>query len=254
VYKENILRYFQPFDHQGPFYTYFLYLPIYILPWVIFFIPACITLPLRWKTMSLSSKWLAWVLLALFLFFTLSGSRRSYYVLPLVPFAILFTADWMLFDASAWMKRQRSVIVCVAGFFVFLFAALDLLPAWYYSQFGVGHFAARVKEEANQIKPWKTWNIVLLDAESKLNFYLQLPPAVMNYPITKRNEQTAATLAKAWPLIINKPDHTIFISRKRYAPLLQPYFSGYHQIELSNTKIFFLKSHDQNAPIAFIPA
>ena len=34
------LRYFQPFDHQGPIYTYFIYLPVYLLPWVVFFIPA----------------------------------------------------------------------------------------------------------------------------------------------------------------------------------------------------------------------
>src|SRR2546425_1274580 len=59
VYKENIMRYFQPFDHQGPIYTYFLYLPIYMLPWAFFFIPALIALRSQWKTQSLNSKWIA---------------------------------------------------------------------------------------------------------------------------------------------------------------------------------------------------
>src|SRR3990167_5838104 len=90
VYRENILRYFQPFDHQGPLYTYFIYLPIYLMPWVIFFIPALLSLHSRWNTMRTDSKWIVWTLLVLFLFFTMSGSRRSYYILPIVPFAILF--------------------------------------------------------------------------------------------------------------------------------------------------------------------
>lgn len=40
VYRENILRFFQPFDNFGPWYTYFIFLPVYLLPWTLFFIPA----------------------------------------------------------------------------------------------------------------------------------------------------------------------------------------------------------------------
>ena len=29
--KENIIRYFQPFDHKEPFYAYFYYLPVFPL-------------------------------------------------------------------------------------------------------------------------------------------------------------------------------------------------------------------------------
>lgn len=93
VYRENVMRYFEPFDHKGPIYTYLLYLPIYLLPWALFFIPALFYLKSRWKNLNLNTKWIGWATLLLFLFFTLSGSRRSYYVLPMVPFAILLTAD-----------------------------------------------------------------------------------------------------------------------------------------------------------------
>jgi len=56
-------------------------------------------------------------------------------------------------------------------------------PAWYYAQVGVNNFAAELKDTANQIKPWDSWQVVMLDGESKLGFYLQLPPNTKNYHI-----------------------------------------------------------------------
>jgi 4-amino-4-deoxy-L-arabinose transferase-like glycosyltransferase len=129
VYRENILRYFQPFDHRGSIYTYFLYLPIYILPWSLFFFAALYSLRARWASLSLSSRWVIWTLGSLFLFFTLSGSRRSYYVLPLVPFAICMSAEWIL------SQDKRSVyasLIIIVSFLLLLFI-IDILPAWYYS-------------------------------------------------------------------------------------------------------------------------
>jgi 4-amino-4-deoxy-L-arabinose transferase-like glycosyltransferase len=256
VYRENILRYFQPFDHQGPIYTYFVYLPVYMLPWAVFFIPALFSLKSRWKTMSTDTRWIAWTLLFVFVFFTLSGSRRSYYVLPIVPFAILFTTDWILSNASAVAKRRLWSAGLVIVSFLLLWVALDIIPAWYYSQFGVNRFAVTLKEEAGKIKPWNEWNVVMLDAESKLNFYLQLPPGTQNYHIkgADRNTQTAESLMSSWPVIANKPANTIFISRKLYAPILQTIFTGYHMVELSSqSSLPFMKKHDAAAPVAFIP-
>ncbi|MEE3509747.1 dolichyl-phosphate-mannose--protein mannosyltransferase, partial [Pseudomonas sp. 10C3] len=33
VFRENVVRFFHPFDNFGPIFTYLLYLPIYTLPW-----------------------------------------------------------------------------------------------------------------------------------------------------------------------------------------------------------------------------
>jgi 4-amino-4-deoxy-L-arabinose transferase-like glycosyltransferase len=256
VYRENFLRYFQPFDHQGPIYTYLLYLPIYLLPSAIFFLPALIALKSRWKIMSDNSKWITLTLLLLFLFFTLSGSRRSYYVLPMVPFAILFTADWLLSSTTSFARLRNFSASLIIFSFILLFIVIDVMPAWYYSQFGVNRFANVLKQEANQIKPWNTWNIVLLDAESKINFYLQLPPTIENYHVkgTERSFQTSETLKKAWPILENKPANTIFISRKLYSKALQEFFIGYHEIKLpSQTSWPFMKKQETDAPIAFIP-
>ncbi len=258
VYRENVLRYFQPFDHQGPIYTYLVYLPIYMLPWAMLFAPALVALQSRWRGMSINSKWIALSLFVLFVFFTMSGSRRSYYVLPMVPFAILFTADWILSAGSAQTIRKLWTAGLVVISFVSLFLLLDVLPAWYYSQHGVNRFALQLKDEADKIKPWDTWNIVMLDAESKLNFYLQLPPNTKNYHIkgTDRGLQDTQTLVQAWPVLLNKPENTIFISRKQYLSSLQGYFAGYRLVEMqsSGRSLSFMKQHDNNnAPIAFIP-
>lgn len=121
VYRENILRFFQPFDHKGPIYTYFIFLPVYLLPWTVFFIPALFAIKSRWKTMSTNSKWLIWSVLILFVFFTLSGSRRNYYVLPLVPFAILLTADWILEGVATLKRNIWSGRVAITFFYYLLY-------------------------------------------------------------------------------------------------------------------------------------
>lgn len=255
VFRENVLRYFQPFDHQGPIYTYFIYLPVYLLPWTVFFIPALFAILNRWKQVTLSSKWIAWTLLVLFLFFTCSGSRRSYYVLPMVPFAILFTADWIASGMAAETGRRCYAAGLTIISFILLFLALDVLPAWYYSQVGAGRFAQLLKEEAVSIQPWNQWNIVLLDAESKLNFYLQLTPDAKYYDIKGlRKNQTTASLLTTWPVLTNKPDNTIFITRQLYVPMIESYFEGYQKVKLpTQINLPFLKSHDENAPVAFVP-
>jgi 4-amino-4-deoxy-L-arabinose transferase-like glycosyltransferase len=237
VYRENILRYFQPFDHKGPIYTYFIYLPVYMLPWSLLFIPALATLKQRWSQLSINSKWCAWTLLALFLFFSLSGSRRSYYVLPMVPFAILFTADWLLSYTNEKKINISSKIVLIT--FILLFFAIDILPAWYYTNYGVSRFAAELKAHAARVspQPWKQWQVIMLDGDTKLNFYLELPPDSKYYG----NKQL-----KQWPLLKDLPANTIFISRKSHADKLQPYFVNYDTIVLNaSSKI--------DSPIAFVP-
>lgn len=245
VYKENVLRYFKPFDHQGPIYTYLIYLPIYLLPWTLFFIPALFSLRSRWKGLSINSKWMVWSLAILFCFFTMSGSRRSYYVLPMVPFAILLTADWILsLQNRHWQKWS---LYTTTAAFTILLLAVDILPVWYYSQKGVEKFAVGLQQRASEIKPWQQWKVVMLDSESKLNFYLQLPPDTKQAGIEgQRDKQTETSLLHAWPFIQKKPENTIYITRKRYLPLLAPHFSGYAIFQIVNSK-------DENSPIAFIP-
>ena len=255
VYRENVLRYFQPFDHKGPLYTYFVYLPVYLLPWTLFFIPALITVRSRWAAMSLDSKWIALSVLVLFLFFTCSGSRRSYYVLPIVPFAILFITDWLQQTSRFFTPRSLSVTLLVGLFFSLAFLSFDILQPFYYSQGETHRFIAAVKRETQKIKPWSEWNVVMLDAEAKVSFYLQLSPAVKNYGIQGlRKQQTLSSLQAAWPILRNLDSNALLISRKLYAPLLKTLLVGYRCIEVVPSKYErLIKPDDSNAPVAFIP-
>lgn len=255
VYRENILRYFQPFDHKDPIYTYFLYLPIYLLPWSFFFIPALLSLRERWGALSWNSKWMVWALFILFAFFTASGSRRSYYVLPLLPFAILLTADWLdspsPFEGlkKAWASRL------LPFFFAILLGYFAVLQPLFYAQGGHRYFAGELQRELRSIQTTEPWQFVLLDPESKISFYLHLPPQVKFVGISgDRGLQTQDSLLQAWPQLKKKPKGVVFISRKRYEPLLKELLPHYQLLEAQKTlgeRLFRLD--DSDAAIAFIP-
>lgn len=257
VYRENILRYFQPFDHKGPVYTYFIFLPVYLLPWACFFIPALFSLKNRWREMDWHSKWMCWSVLVLFLFFTLSGSRRSYYVLPMVPFAILLTADWIV--AAGFNARRYVFAFRVMMVFLFLFFLnFDVLQPLYYARGGLSGFASTLKTEVAHAQPWEKWNVVLLDAESKNRFYLQLPPTVKTFNVKGelRKEQTTQSLLVEWPFIKNPRSNVIYISRASYVPLLETTLKQHHYAIISappslGERILHIKN--PNAPVAFVP-
>lgn len=249
VYRENIMRYFQPFDHKDPIYTYFVYLPIYMLPWAVFFIPALFSLRSQWRNLSSNSKWMILSTLVLFLFFTLSGSRRSYYVLPIVPFAILMTADWILREKSA-LHQKWNVWAgrCAVIFLIILTLNFAVLRPAYYSQGGLPAFAERMR--AVPVKQY-----VMLDAESKVRFYLHLAPDVKNYNVIgSRKTQDEKSLLRAWPFLTNKPVDVIYVTRKQYAPLLTSYFKNYEIVEAPPTLgERILNINNLDAPVAYIP-
>lgn len=110
VFQENIQRFFQPFDHKGPIYCYFYYLPMLFLPWTPLFLAACAGMARCWKGLDGRTRWLIKAALLVFLFFTASGSRRSYYILPILPLCALWTAvflqtDSVLLPAFVFFKR-----------------------------------------------------------------------------------------------------------------------------------------------------
>jgi 4-amino-4-deoxy-L-arabinose transferase-like glycosyltransferase len=92
VFQENIQRYFDPIDHVEPFYLYFYELPILLLPWVPLFAGTLLLTWPRWKQLAANSRWLIYATAMIFLFFSASGSRRSYYILPILPFCALWMA------------------------------------------------------------------------------------------------------------------------------------------------------------------
>jgi 4-amino-4-deoxy-L-arabinose transferase-like glycosyltransferase len=123
VFQENIQRFFQPFDHREPCYCYFYYLPILFMPWTPLFLGACAGMARCWKGLDSQTRWLIKAALLIFLFFTASGSRRSYYILPILPLCALWTAVFLQTDSvllPALMIFKRWGLRIQAGLLVVL--------------------------------------------------------------------------------------------------------------------------------------
>jgi 4-amino-4-deoxy-L-arabinose transferase-like glycosyltransferase len=125
VFQENIQRFFQPFDHKEPFYCYFYYLPMLFLPWTPLFMAACAGMARGWEGLDSRTKWLIKATLLVFLFFTASGSRRSYYILPILPLCALWTAVFLQTDSvllpalmifNRWGLRIQAGLLAVLAF------------------------------------------------------------------------------------------------------------------------------------------
>ena len=113
VFQENILRYFKAFDHKGPVYLYLYGVPLLLMPWTPLWIAATAGAIKIRKSLDDKTRWLLWAMALIFLFFTLSGSRRSYYILPIVPFCVLLTAVFamdMRDQRLEWFRRWGVVI------------------------------------------------------------------------------------------------------------------------------------------------
>ena len=111
VFRENLMRVFNPWDHnKDPFYVYFLYLPRLMIPWTPFFIFAVVDYVhrlIRRKQTSKDTLWLFASMVFIFILFSASRSRRSYYILPIVPWCALFTAVWFSEPQEGWTFLRK---------------------------------------------------------------------------------------------------------------------------------------------------
>ena len=117
--RENVVRFFKPFDHVEPFYSYLYAVPRIVFPWVFLFLAALIHYGKRFKTLNESQRGLLESIALIFLFFTLSGSRRWYYILPIAPFCMMLTAAYLTQVSQAsdnpWPRRAlRATLVLLA--------------------------------------------------------------------------------------------------------------------------------------------
>jgi 4-amino-4-deoxy-L-arabinose transferase-like glycosyltransferase len=179
VFHENVTRFFAPFDHKGPIYTYFIYLPAYLLPWSVFFVLAVFAAIKRRRFLPVNTRWLWWSTLLIFVFLTASGSRRSYYVLPLIPLAILTTAEWIVYQSQKTPKFKEIIkwliaLSVIVNFVVFCIA----FPLA--DKNGDQTFAKDIKSKAANLQPWANWHIMMIDVDhagqcANVSFYLDSP-------------------------------------------------------------------------------
>lgn len=173
VLRENVVRFFQPFDQFGPIYTYLIYLPVYTLPWAPCWLIALWVAARNWKHIEPDTRWLIQGLALLMLFFTASGSRRSYYVLPLVPFAQLLGAWWVTRRLAERNSEGRGLKIGFAVATALLVAILGVLYPWTNSGGGVIRFGEQVRQQASEQAPLNQWRMVMVEVDNKVPMYLQ---------------------------------------------------------------------------------
>ncbi len=115
VYRENVVRFFHPFDHRGPIYLYCYVIFALMMPWSAF-LPAALAEAHRKPPAGQTSaaerghRFALIYFWATFIFFTLSGSRRSYYLLPILPAGALLVARTLATPVQALSPLGRRLL------------------------------------------------------------------------------------------------------------------------------------------------
>ncbi|MGO9606826.1 MAG: ArnT family glycosyltransferase [Candidatus Binataceae bacterium] len=135
VWRENVVRFFRPFDHRGPIYLYVYVIFALMAPWAMLLPAALVEIHKRRSIgdeAARSDRFALVYFWATFAFFTLSGSRRSYYILPILPAAAIVVAR-LLYGGdlrSDWSRRLlafgygATAIAALGGI------AILLPPSW----------------------------------------------------------------------------------------------------------------------------
>jgi 4-amino-4-deoxy-L-arabinose transferase-like glycosyltransferase len=119
VFRENIRRFYNPVNHRGPIWLYAGVIFVLMAPWSPLLPAALVRSHRRCRGDDRESRGERFALVyfwGLFLFFTLSSSRRSYYLLPILPAASLLLAR-LLADrdfASRLLKGGYLLIAAVS--------------------------------------------------------------------------------------------------------------------------------------------
>jgi 4-amino-4-deoxy-L-arabinose transferase-like glycosyltransferase len=83
VWRENVQRFVAPHNHTGPVWLYLGAIFLLAAPWAVF-LPAAV-LPPTSQSRTAGDRLARSYFWGVFLFFTVSASRRSYYLLPVLP-------------------------------------------------------------------------------------------------------------------------------------------------------------------------
>ncbi|OWK35111.1 Polymyxin resistance protein [Fimbriiglobus ruber] len=135
VFRENVRRFYAPHNHTGSVYLYVGVIFVLAAPWSAFLLAAL----LPGKQKSDGDRLARAYFWAVFVFFTLASSRRSYYLLPVLPAVALLVARVLTAPVDELLPLARRLRVVgyvlfgcvVVGAGVLLLPPANLLPAPY---------------------------------------------------------------------------------------------------------------------------
>ncbi len=261
VVRENLVRFFQPFDNFGPVYTYVLYLPVYTLPWAPCWVIALWLALRNWRHADINVRWLVMGLGLMFLFFTACGSRRSYYVLPLVPFAQLLGAAWLKEYLATHPHRVPRWQRGIGASALVMVVLVGVAYPWSNGNGGIIAFGREVQARASQQAPWQQWHLVMIEVDNKLPLYVQNQGAPFtyigedeDYPRQGTSADFMAWLAKRTGQAWDPARTLIFTQYPTLKDLPLRYLAEDHDLVLTrpDNGARLLRAHD-NQSVAFIP-
>jgi 4-amino-4-deoxy-L-arabinose transferase-like glycosyltransferase len=110
AWRENVVRFFHPFDHRNPVYLYSGAIFVLMAPWSML-LPAALVQAHWDRRRGLeprrSDRFILIFFWATFAFFTASGSRRGYYLLPILPAAAVLVARLLLRREELFSVAKR---------------------------------------------------------------------------------------------------------------------------------------------------
>jgi 4-amino-4-deoxy-L-arabinose transferase-like glycosyltransferase len=137
VYVHHLQRYTAGAGHRQPFYYYLQSLPADFLPWTIFALPALLAYrPYRnvWHQ-PITLFFVLWFGV-IFLFFSLSDTKRDLYLLPAFPAVALFVASYIDDLISGVLPQSLFYRTVASSFFHLLWLSAMAVPivAWLFQR------------------------------------------------------------------------------------------------------------------------
>jgi 4-amino-4-deoxy-L-arabinose transferase-like glycosyltransferase len=127
IYMHHIQRYTAGAGHRQPLFYYFTTLPVDLLPWTVFAIPALFAYrQCRGLLADPVKLFFALWFLVVFLFFSASNTKRDLYLMPLLPTVAVFIAHY-IDDLDAGRLPQGALYRSISRFFFALIALAGLL-------------------------------------------------------------------------------------------------------------------------------
>lgn len=124
LFTQNVSRAAGALGHRTPFYYLLFQAPVAFMPWIMFLPTACADL--RRAEPALLRRLTTWTLFVL-IFFSLSASKRTVYILPAMPaLALAVAAGWEGIVRSQACRRMAAVLL-VSGAAGFLLAAFTVV-------------------------------------------------------------------------------------------------------------------------------
>ena len=202
VFRENVQRFFNPFDHKGNPLTYFQYLPLYFFPWIIPFLPAVYFTCKNWKNLSVNSRWTALAFGLVFLFLSVSGSRRSYYLLPLIPLCSLWMADFCLNYAGEKFRKACFRLLCASGGLMLTFV-LFIQPL----KEKIGGVRPFIHSLQREINNSRDYHYVIFRALPKTGFYIESGSHITWIRDAKKISRLSSLFSEGKTIILTSKKH-----------------------------------------------